>query len=104
MSALVQMIMTFPLLVPQWKKNVNISDYRVKTRELWMCIHLFYLLSIYNSIRVEHGDYLENVGFSQAHCKWAGTHQKLQRALHYPASIGFSRVHSGRQENQWTIP
>lgn len=64
----------------------------------------FYSLSINNSIRVEHWDYLEDVGLSQASCKRAGAHQELQRALHYPAGIGFSRVHSGRQEDQWTIP
>lgn len=65
---------------------------------------LVYSLSVNNSIRVEHGDYLEDVGLSQAPCKRAGAHQELQRALHYPAGIGFSRVHSGRQEDQWAIP
>lgn len=75
-----------------------------------MCVHYFpsldsfYSLSIYNSIRVEHGDYLEDVGLSQAGCERAGAHQELQRALHYPAGVGLSRVHSGRQEDQWTIP
>lgn len=74
-----------------------------------MCVHFFpsldsYSLSIYNSIRVEHGDYLEDVGLSQAGRERAGAHQELQRALHYPAGIGLSRVHSGRQEDQWTIP
>lgn len=66
-------------------------------------MHL-YSLSIYNSIRVEHGDYLEDVGFSQAGCECTGAHQELQRALHYPAGVGLSRVHSGRQEDQWTVP
>ena len=57
--------------------------------------HLPYSLSINNSIRVKHGDYLEDVGLSQADCQRAGAHQELQRALHYPASVGLSRVHSG---------
>ena len=78
--------------------------------KLWMSddifpfLHYFHLLSIYNSIRVEHGDYLEDVGLPQAGCLRAGAHQELQRAFHYPAGIGLSRVHSGRQEDQWTIP
>ncbi len=54
----------------------------------------FYSLSIYNSIRVEHGDYFEDVALSQAGCERAGAHQELQRALHYPAGIGLSWVHS----------
>lgn len=73
-----------------------------------MCVnfflHSFHSLSIYNTIRVEHGDDLEDVGLSQAGCQWAGAHQELQRALHYPTGVGLSRVHSGRQEDQWTIP
>lgn len=75
-----------------------------------MCVHFspsldsFYSLSIHNSIGVEHGDYLEDVGLSKAGCKRAGAHQELQRALHYPAGVGLSGVHSGRQEDQWTIP
>lgn len=69
-----------------------------------LSLDLFCSPSIYNSIRVEHGDYLEDVGLSKAGCQWAGAHQELQRALHYPAGVGLPRVHSGRQEDQWTIP
>lgn len=68
------------------------------------CSTSSYSLSINNSIRVEHGDYLEDVGLSQAGCQRAGAHQELQCALHYPAGVGLSRVHSGCQEDQWAIP
>lgn len=62
---------------------------------LFPSLEYFYSLSIYDSVRIEHWDYLEDVGLSKAGCQRAGAHQKLQCALHYPAGIGLSRVHSG---------
>lgn len=91
---------------------VNINEAVTNMQaQVWQCVYLkavnafsSYSLSVYDSIRVEHGDDLEDVGLSQAGCQWAGAHQELQRALHYPAGVSLSGVHSGRQEDQWTIP
>lgn len=57
--------------------------------------NICYSLSINNSIRVEHGDDLEDVRLSQAGCQSAGAHQELQCAFHHPAGISLSRVYSG---------
>lgn len=65
---------------------------------------MLHSLSVDHAVGVQHGDDLEDVGLSQARRERAGAHQELQRALHYPAGVGFSRVHSGRQEDEWTIP
>lgn len=61
-------------------------------------------LSVDDSVGVEHGHDLEDVGLPQAGCERAAAHQELQRALHDPAGVGFSRVHSGRQEDERTVP
>lgn len=61
-------------------------------------------LSVDDSVGVEHGHDLEDVGLPQAGRERAGAHQELQRALHDPAGVGLPGVHPRREEDERTIP
>lgn len=57
------------------------------------------MISIDDTVWIEHGNNFKNVSLPQALGGRAIAHEVLQRSFHDPACIGFSRMHPSRQEN-----